>query len=424
MTLRIGRVSIPELPGHVSEVSLNGDQVSIRGRLPIGDEDLTGVRWLREQLRGAVGNIDEPYVPFLWDADDWFDGIVQVTGGDVTIDPGGLTRGWLPYSLSFVRVPDGSLPWVESLVIGAKRVNSHSLGDQASPGGFRWSGPVDIDFRSSLTGIGASVDLPTEDGDLFAMFPATGALPATGRYTNRYTVRPADWYLGASRLQWGGDLRTVVGRHIPKVSTMEPWRVTNSRLRLDGDPTTGLITLSLWNGTTWTTPKAFRLQVDISGTYTDLDSMVSFAVAPNGPQAVTIAVGFGTTGSRATYTGYFTLRRGSQFIDAKLEAPAGNAGRIKVATAEAGTAINDGGTDFAIAATSVDVDGIKYFLASVSAVTLNTASGRLTRTTNTDSWPFAFGLTLEDRLSNADIANNLAKQALHSTGETVTVTGR
>lgn len=223
MTLSIGRVGLDVAVDGLEGLEVDGDRLSIRGRLAASST--AAAKALRQQLDGYVadGGDDEPIVPVVWTDDTTVSGYYRVRSAKVSTVPVSYAANWFPFQLELERVASYSTPRVQIRSRGANRVGT--------PGGVTpvpWSA-----VPAAATAYGATVT---------ALTPATrtgpgGSVTFRGSSTQTYydatatfVLPPANYYDAAATLKVGGYV--VTGRQIPAADNLTNWELSNGLVKI------------------------------------------------------------------------------------------------------------------------------------------------------------------------------------------------
>lgn len=366
--------------------TVSGDEVEFSGVLRASNA--SDARFLRLQLNGLVDNVDEPVVPFYWseDASEW-DGYYRVADASVGTVPLSLTAHWFPFTVKMVRVADGfQAPMIESRLLGALRVNAHSI---TTANTIAWWSP-----GASVYAVGRTVDgnldvLTGAEGDVFVYRDSS---ETAFDVSDTWYVAPTDYYDGSVRVELTGDAgttyRAVIGRQI--INLPQYWRLSNSLMRITSGATANEaeFSVSWYDGTQWETAKTFRLQTGPSG-FADLDvPPVRVTILRNSPECCAIRVHYGKNDASPVYAVDYTLRRGSRYLEVFWPGMGTDDPGLALTSAEALTAITGGAR-----ATNNDAGGNKLVLAGTTAVTLDTTNGKI-RCDNADPAVFMIGCAI------------------------------
>lgn len=372
---------------------VSGDDIHFKGVLRASSA--IDANFLRLQLNGLVDNPDEPWVPFTWTEDPYaWDMIVKVNSVDISTVPMSLTAGWFPFEVSMSRLPGSSYaPLVESRLVGALRLNSHTITNGTTTPW--WATPTDA--TQDLTVYGVTAATRTGDGgSVKVQYTENGVLLYDAQPTMQ--LAPADWYDMSAKIEMSGDgsnYRASVGRQIANLTTL--WRLTNGLVRVTYGGGAGLITVQHYSAaaSAWQNAKTYKLT--FSGTPTAIGAFSTVTVLRNSPECVSIRLSTEMDSSTLPWPTNvdLTLRRGSLYVEGFVSRPADPGGAFPIGynlgicrnTAEAATAHTSG-----VHATSADAGtgGGKYILTTPAAKTNNLTQGGFVLNGGADM-PFMIG---------------------------------
>lgn len=397
----LGRVGLDVVANSVDAPAsweVSGDDIRFSGVLRASIASDAG--FLRIQLNGLLDNPDEPWVPFTWTEDPYaWDTLVRVNSVKVGTVPLSLTTGWFPFEVSMSRLPGTAhAPLVESRLLGALRVNSHSIAVGSTVPW--WATPTDatndrVAGTSSATRTGSS-------GSVNVQYTTDGTLLYNAQPTMQ--LAPGDWYDMAAKIELTSDggttYRAVTGRQIVNLPTA--WRISNDLVRVTYGGGAGLITVQHYSSaaSAWQNAKTYKLTAGISGSFATIGTFRTLTILRNSPECVSIRI----TAEQST-TIYnpinidLTLRRGSLYLEgvmtrrsdaltaaesASTASPLG----VHRNTTEAGTAHTSG-----VHATAADAGtgGGKYILTSPTATTVDTTQGGVNSGTGITTFQFMVG---------------------------------
>jgi hypothetical protein len=396
--ISIGRVGIDidglQTPLGYGGYERSGQVLRLQGRMRA--TTLTDGLWLREQLLGLAGNPDEPWVALRnWTDSQWAEGLYTVE--DVQVGSFGLTltTGGSPYSITLRQAPSFGMPQFETYCT--------------------WGGPIPNGFGVTSTGCRLPVPSSTAAiqgfttptttwANLGTSRSASGALGGTIDVPNTTTTTastvfsgPIAWacqhrdvYDGAASLEVtvGGNFRTLVGRQVPPdLATL--WRLTNGVLRIT--PSGGLLQVSAWDGSSWSTAKGYQVSGTSSvGNVTGFDR---FTVLRNSPDEVAIRCWCTTAVGVGLVTMDVAVKRGHSIAHCSVTTQGTNeAWRVARSVTETSSNLQSvAGTNVGVRATSNDAQGDRYLIVSDYGTTLSTASNHVTSATR-KTLRFAVGL--------------------------------
>lgn len=397
MGCTLGRITGLESPKTIRQ---DGDRLRLAGEFATTP---TAGAVLAQQLVGYPSP-DEEVVPFTYDATESggvLDGFYFVTSTQV--DWAKLASGLFSWEAELVAVPTKRTPLFEVSCLGALRDNSHSITTADTYAGTGL--PVGVAYPGLSSSNLGKVNRTGADG----VVPFWGDGAETlfdGRIT--YNSTPAAHYLGGAVIEETADSGTtwtpVTGRQINADSPTEV-RIGNSLLRV-AFTAAGKLTVQHHDGTQWETAKTYYLVNDTSTTQTAWD-VGTLTVLRNSPEACALRIGAGypTKPSVQPYLDVL-VARGQRFAEFTYVAPvAGSTGTCGVYrdTAEAATNLTGG-----IRATSNDIQGNRYVIATPQARTNNLTQGEFVQSSAAGRFFFAIG----SEIAGSSAASDDAAQAL------------
>lgn len=353
--------------------SISGNSINVRGAIHAEDIPkpmrVSHAIAVRDQLVGYRDNLDEPFVPVMWDLDPTINGFYSVVGAEVDfLNSLSLTNGIFPFSVDLVKLSDFSFATVESVVRGWVRRNSHGF---TSADALPWLGTPSSksQYMHGVPGNGWSrQNRRTATGDVMI------ATSAAHSYISAYSMRPEDWLQGACSLEIPyrsagcepsvGAWVAAVGQRVP----LDPmaWRITNGiisiqpKLHPSGVMIVELKYFAVDNSSKlrWL-PVVKRYEiVSSAGTFDRYDFI---SVLRNSPEQVTLRIGGRVRDfDPATSGRYFmdiTLRRGSRFVQFYCQSDRPSLWDVTSYEAEPATMITGG-----IKASSPNADGSTYLV--------------------------------------------------------------
>lgn len=394
----LGRVGLDVVANSVDAPAsweVSGDDIRFSGVLRASS--VSDARFLRIQLNGLLDNPDEPWVPFTWTEDPYaWDTLVRVNSVKVGTVPLSLTTGWFPFEVSMSRLPGTAhAPLVESRLLGALRVNSHSIAVGSTVPW--WATPTDATMGHVS---GTSTATRTGDGgSVKVAYTTDGALLYNAQPTMQ--LAPGDWYDMAAKIELTADdgttYRAVTGRQIVNLPTA--WRISNDLVRVTYGGAGGLFTVQHYTGGSWITAKTYRIFDTTGAAVTAAISGTPQTVTAlrNSPECVSIRIGWEyAAGYPAPIYLDLTLRRGALWVDGALVITEefvdllDNIGPrylgIGRNTAEAAATHTSG-----LHANAADAAGGKYVMSTPVAKGNDTTQGAFWPTTNAPVFPFMIG---------------------------------
>lgn len=402
---RVGRGTV--ILDCISSVSLTGRQVQFSGALhattpgnkPTSDQ-IAALNAERQRLAGYAGNFDEPVVPIIWDLDPNFTGFYRLGEIQISIEPGGLNRGVYNFTIPAEQVVGFAAPQFEAVITGASLTNDHGIVGTA------W-------FTFPTTVTEQFYDHQCTVNEM--RVSETGTLNFTtcnNKYTRtqRYYLRPADFYTGTCELKVGpagtfyadntDAVEVVVGSQIS--DSPYNWLIGNGLVRVWPSLTTGLLVVEHYDGSTWN-GNAYEIAGDEPANPVSLpaqagllDGFETVTVLRNSPEMVAIrlscAFEYGLELGRVFLD--ISIRRGDRtailYLTAAHPDYPNNAWKIRPSVAEASSLVAGGG---GIRATANDAGGDRYVLMTPSDFTPNHTLGEIAL--DVASQTAMFGISME-----------------------------
>lgn len=321
---------------------------------PVGD----ALR-LRDQLMGLDNNGDEPIVPVIVDSEPRKTGYYKVTGVMISTDPAMIVRGFAPCEVTLEPVRGFTQPMMEAIISGALLSNAVGAvaGDVVQFHGY--PGAATEYYRGAL---GVTVNRPSADGNI--SFTTNGALSTAASFS----LRPADFYVGAATIEQGTPLQPVVGRTTTQADPHH-WRLSNGIMRVT--PTVGLpnyVDIAYRKGGVWLSPTgSFALAPGVG-----MNDILSATILRNSTEEciIRLAMTGGSPATQGRVTIDLALRRGDRIV--RMVGTSDFAGLWQIARAGsiAATAITYGAVIIGgIRATANDGDGNRFVVFSYGAAT-------------------------------------------------------
>lgn len=362
-----------ELPSH-DPVQYAGDEIKIEADLTASTS--ADMKILRDQFRG----LDDTgiTIPVTSTQDATLDAYYRVVGVSVDDNPSTHFPGGLGSHLTAELERLAHAPRHVQSVFGNVRTNSHSVTIGTT---IPWWAPgasaYNIDRR--LVYVTGSSSATSADGAVTRLYKTS---PTTYESWGSWSVEPADYYKGSSRIlvsyDSGSSWRTVTGFQVRNVPTY--WRMSNGLVEVTATTTASVTELSVrwYDGSQWETAKVFRLTQDSS--WTDLAAApVVLTVMHNDPHMCSVRLDLSASGTLDRRYLDVTLRRGARYLECYLseDGTANGSGTdygVKLTTTEAATSII---TNAAWRATSNDAGGNKVVVASTQVGASDLTNGRL-----------------------------------------------
>ena len=420
-TLTIGRAGRDVGTIHVdpSGRSLSGNTLQLSGVLLCDTQEEALA--LSRQITGLTDSPDEPVVPITFADDHTLDGFYRPVSTSVEHQGHWVAAGAVPWSGTFEKIGGYAYPLVESILTVFMRTNSHAVAGATSC----WWGVPGSAIAPELGLAGASSFSNTRLSAEGSVRYVSSFLSET-TYVAQWGVTPAQYYVGAARIEVGALNRVVVGRQVDaENATVRQWRLNNAMVRVTPNLSTGQIDVSHYDGSTWDTAKTYGIYSRTNGTA--VTSFNSFRVLYNGPERVSIRLTgpmpVVTDGQYATYD--LTLRRGARHVDlfcAGNNAAATTTWQVRRMTTEAATA---SGMTGGIRALNNDADGNRYTIVSPATQTVDTTNGRVGLTSAARTASFGIGSSVGgSAATGSDVATIVGLDHFAVTAERQIVVGR
>jgi hypothetical protein len=378
----------------------------------------------RDQLLGyaAGADGDEASIPLIIDGEPRVNGFYRPLGVDFTTDEHVRRQGNLfDYRIDLEPVFGYGQPMFESIITGA--LASNVIGAVAGDMIFFHAAPVGV---SEYYKSGAPPYYTRTGSEAGIQFYTGGTVSDIAHFY----ASPANYYLGAARIELTNGPYPLVGRTMPLAVT--DWallRISNSLVRVMLG-TTGDLLVSHWvvGSATWSAYKTFQIQGTTLAGAMNLNRSVM--VLRNSPEEVSVRIGLQPSNGINIVGRLFldvALRRGDRTARCYLTSDIADTWQVRLLTTEAATAVTYGAVTLGnIRATANDAAGLRYVLMSIqSAVTNDLVNGRLTQ--NVASKTFDFGISAENPGGTAvapDRAVDIAQQYLAVQSEKQQVVAR
>lgn len=386
MTIKFGRAGQDITIRNPSSVSVDGETVTFAGSFAASDaHEMKALRMNFASLK----NEDEPVIPVVYSYDSDFDGYYRVLSTSFNQDPGQEKRFTAFYTVQLERLFDYALPAMESILLGGFRENAHAIATGAPSFTITKNalGLYVNDGVAHTDWVGTRV---TTDGDLGVI--SNGSPTAAVRRLAQFTVKPADYYIGAAAVEitYNSNYRKIIGRRIPSGLSAVGWRLTNGLIRITPSSTAGRIGISCWDGSAWDTAKDFKFATTRAASI--IDRFQTFSIIRNTPEEVVVRLTMGDniTGTAADIERHvldISLKRGLPIAEFYWQSDNAVLGTVQRDTAEASTAVTGG-----IRATANDASGNRFAMFTPVAKTNDLVQGGFT--TNAAATAFAFGIGL------------------------------
>lgn len=364
-TLSIGRAGLAPAIVALSEVSFDGDREVELGGWLRGAESLDELTATRDQLLGLVGNVDEPVVPVVCEADGSLSGWYRVRSVSVGSEPRMQlnTGSVLPWSAGLERVSSFASPVFDTRLLHA--VRSGSAVTSASSDPLHGVPQTTTVYRRGASTAGAMSTRSIAGGGSVYVNVWAGS---DSQANAEWQAPPAGFYDGAATItRLGGGVTgvPVVGKQAI-VNPNTGWAVSNGLVSVVPSQavggTAGTLTIYGWTGTAFKSPVEIVFKA-YSGN--PVDTFSSVTVLRNSPEAVTIRLTVTaatwpfTTALRRHATVDLTVRRGDRNILGMFRTPDTTDLSMNPSGAPSGTGITG-----AVRRTSNDSDGNRYIIAT------------------------------------------------------------
>jgi len=414
MSLTIGRVGTDGITlQEASQIDIQGDQLTVSGKVHNLASQSDWVAF-RDQIRGLSSNPDETVVPFTSSYDTSLNGYYGVVNSTASNYPDQTKSYWMDWSVQLQRVPDYSLPGLESRLAFASRSYLTGLGVSAQTW---WAVP---DAVTETVFGPVNLTRATDDGHNVNVWTSNSWATLVP-----YALDPSYYYRAACKAeyQYGSNWRTLTDRFIPLGGTAATSvRFGNGLIRATlGGSTTAQLSTQVWYSGAYSTAKTWNLYT--SGSGLNQSSWTSVSMVTNTPHLQRWrAVANENTSGAAGYPVWVDvcIRRGAPFIEFVLNDAAEVAVHgWKRASVEAGSSITGG-----IRATSNDSDGHRYVLAGGAGLTKDTTNGAI-YSSGTYAFPMMIGYEIAGTSAVAgNSASDVVAQYAGNLAEHVTVVAR
>lgn len=398
---RVGGDVALDDPETVSETAGRGGRnITFEGTL-LG-ATLADTLALRDELQATIeaGAV----IPITWVEDPRIDGYYRPAGGSTRIRSLN-DRGFLEFTFSAERIGTAVDLLFRSILVSTIRSNAHGVTAaeaepfHAPPGGHR--------IYSGLIG---NITRVSEDGDIVVWRDIADTRPT-------WSSTPADHLKGAARITTGGYVRA--GKTIQNNST--DWTLENGLIRVSPNVANGRLDVEHYDGIAWQT-KVWQIEVAGGSEFSRWDWVT---ILRNDPEECVIrlenqrVVGVTPAGGRDLLD--LRLRRGSRFVEGRLSRSGSGTLKVRLTTAEAGTAVTPTGASSVVAvrATANDAQGDRYIVGSPIAHTQDLVNGGVSQSAVT-ALPFFIGAAVDGSLAQAgDTPEDLALQYLGHVAESI-----
>lgn len=279
MSMTIGRVGVTTANGGdgavldgPESVARDGTTLTVRGAV-YGSAHAASM-WRARQIAGLADR-DEPVVPVTFSDAPELDGYYRVLSAALDYQVVGTStyEAVIPWQVQLEQIPDFRLPRIEFPVVYGRLSNGHGL----TSVDIAWGTPgTVVDQYNDITTL--STTRSVGDGSTSAVWyvdntPVAGPTSAV----NRLVVAPANLYHASARVEWdiaSSPYRSVTGRASwPQAGGV---RLGNGLVRVEwAAATSSTLTVSWWDGASWSTASNFTLSAPASaGTFTATSARV------------------------------------------------------------------------------------------------------------------------------------------------------
>lgn len=314
--LTIGRFGLSVDVRSAWEWSESGPEVQVSG-VTVG-VTVDNAIVLRQQLNGYVDSPDEDFVPVTWADDPTVNGFYRVLS--VSFDPleddFDTRAGVFGFEIRLRKVSGYAAPLFESVLLGALRVNAHSITSGTSVAYHALP-----DESSAYDAGPATPDIDgriAEDGTMLVYSGASNLF-----YDDKpsFHLPPADFYRNAATVKVGGNV--VVGREVANSPTS--WEMSNGLIKVGSGASSSSPTMILhfWKSGAWVTGRTFSPALrgaSSFGVFTGPPD--TFTVLRNSPELAVVRL---TYDSASAFTGGIypvvldiALRRGSRMAECRI----------------------------------------------------------------------------------------------------------
>ncbi len=350
MSIRLGRVVLPEFDMRPFEEEFNGDRgISLEGTVLSNNvNSVARVAGMHDDLLGMPGQM----VPVAFDVKDHRDGYYTVEGVSSSLTQIGLENVLrLAWKVNLVRLGSPAEVDLESRFAGpVSRLNSHTLT------GERFHAPP-VGHTAYLVGN----ETPGSVVRTGAEGPIRTYLDLSYGLNPRWQCPVDNYALGRVRVTDLGE-RAGTG-----VSLGAAWTLSNSLVRVT--PNGDSLDFQWHDGTAWSTAKQFDLTIGGAS----VGVPVAASIVHNEYERVTLRLLY-TRAPSGRVVIDVTLRRGARFVEFVIKSNSSATLGATRTTNEASTL--DSGY---VRATSDDGDGHRFTMGSLQAFTNNLTAGAISR---------------------------------------------
>lgn len=375
MSLTIGRVGVAAANGGDGStlagplnVARDGSTVTVTGAV-YGLAHAESV-WQARQLVG-LADADEPIVPVTFSDASELDGFYRVESASADYQMAGTAtrEAFIPWQVVLEEISGFRLPAIESSVLYGLVANG--VGITSYDVAFGIPGTV-VDYYQDITG--SQTTRPVAEGGSARVWYGNGFTTVGPTSTlSRLVVKPGVAYHASARVDYevsSAVYRAATGR--PSWPFAGDVRLSNGLVRVEWSAaTSSTLTLSWWDGSTWSALSTFSLTAPSSaGTFT----AATARVVRNTPEQCVVR--FTATPSNQVYgsvTFDVMVRRGVRWATVYCQSPLNMIWVCGFTSTTATTAITGG-----LLRTSNNVSGDRELIVTPVAATANHTTGTLT----------------------------------------------
>ena len=426
--VHIGRLSItsPERLSHSS--GLDGKSLSIQGRLGGVENEMSHLKYIRDQLQ-SMANMDE-HVPFRYDGDSSLNGYVKVTGVSVDVDK--YLLGSFSYSVEMEYVGREGDVMFESRLTGSLLENDFNISADTveqfhvPPGNHYGYIHSDEPTSNTRTALDVSNSNPGTTTTLYLK------QDVNLRNNNaQYSLDIEDYYKGACQISMGqhterGNSETssstknsvMCGKHANEWNVGDTLIIENGliKLKLGTSATKSTINTFIYDETQYATEVewVFSEGTISSGAQqgNDFAGWRRVQILVNRPElAIVRCTTYLNTDKSGRLVVDFSLRRGSHFVTVISNYhTAGTPINFGLTTAPS-TAANDStiSSGYIKDGSASPEDGNYWLVGSTAALSTDTSlteNGIIKRSSGGATFPFFIGYELVDPNTNSPLGHN------------------
>lgn len=395
MALTLGRIGVSTTNGGdgatlagPDNVTREGSTITVTGSI-CGSTQAASV-WQAKQIAGLVDG-EEPVIPVTFTDAAELDGFYRVLSASVDYRMVGSTvyEAFIPWQVQLEEIQGFRLaridyPTVYGLVTNGVTVTSydHVYGFPTSV----------VDRYAAVVGTLATRSLGDTGTCSILYYTDTDVGPTASTY--RLAMLPTSYYQGGCRVEWdigSSTYRSATGR--ASWAQAGDVRLSNGLVRAEwAAATSSSLTLSWWDGSTWSTATNFSLWDD-----TNIYTAAAARVVCNTPEKVVVrftGTPLDLTEGAATFD--LIIRRGVRWLTIYAQATVATAWRCGFNSSVASTAAGNEG----LIRTSNNGSGDKELILSTVANTINTTTGTVTVDVSAATAVFGIGCEINGSSSS------------------------